>query len=402
MSDATPKSAGLRIALVGTRGVPAHYGGFETCVEEVGRRLAERGHRVTVYCRSGNTPDGRVKEFAGMRLVHLPALRRRSLETLSHTGLSAAHLLMRRADATIVFNAANAPWLPLLRLAKLPVATHMDGLEWKRAKWGPVGQRYYRWAEGFAVRFSNALIADAAGIRDYYRATFDAATELISYGAPLLERREPKHLASVGLVSGKYHLVVARLEPENHVHTIVEGYVRSSAKLPLVVVGSTPYGHEYNQKLRESADTRVRFLGGVWNQDLLDELYANALVYWHGHSVGGTNPSLLRAIGAGAATNAFDVNFNREVLGRAGRYFRHPADVAGLVEESETHPALARSRGAQAREIAAGYDWDVVADGYEALCYALASRRLTKAQGRGRSRRGTVASQAPDESRVAS
>lgn len=387
---------------MGTRGVPAHYGGFETCVEEVGRRLAERGHRVTVYCRTGNSPGQEAREFAGMRLVHLPALRRRSLETLSHTGLSVAHLLTRRADATIVFNAANAPWLPLLRLGRLPVATHMDGLEWKRAKWGPVGQRYYRWAEGFAVRFSNALIADAAGIRDYYRATFDADTELISYGAPLLAPREPKELASLDLASGKYHLVVARLEPENHVHTIVEGYVRSNAKLPLIVVGSTPYGREYNERLTASADERVRFLGGVWNQDLLDELYANALVYWHGHSVGGTNPSLLRAIGAGAATNAFDVNFNREVLGSAGRYFRDPGDVARLVEESEAHPADIRSRGSQSRDVATRYDWDVVADRYEALCIALASRTLTRAQGRGRGRTDAVASHAPDESQVAS
>src|SRR6478735_531304 len=146
MKHKAVRRAGLRIALVGTRGVPAHYGGFETCVEEVGRRLAERGHLVTVYCRSGNGIDTRVKEYEGMQLVHLPALRRRSLETLSHTGLSVAHLLFRRADATIVFNAANAPWLPLLRLARIPVATHMDGLEWKRAKWGPAGKHYYRWA----------------------------------------------------------------------------------------------------------------------------------------------------------------------------------------------------------------------------------------------------------------
>ncbi len=337
-----------------------------------------------------------------MRLVHLPALRRRSLETLSHTGLSVAHLLGSRADATIVFNAANAPWLPLLRLAKLPVATHMDGLEWKRAKWGPVGKRYYRWAESFAVRFSNALIADAAGIRDYYRTTFDAATELITYGAPLLAPKEPQRLASIGLVSGRYHLVVARLEPENHVHTIVEGYVRSNARLPLVVVGSTPYGHVYNQKVQESSDARVKFLGGVWDQELLDELYANALVYWHGHSVGGTNPSLLRAIGAGAATNAFDVNFNREVLGSAGKYFQDPNDVARMVEEAETHPDRVRFRADQARKIAAEYDWDVVTDGYEALCYALESKALTRAQGRRPSSSTSTPSPASSQTRTAS
>jgi glycosyltransferase involved in cell wall biosynthesis len=391
----------LRIALVGTRGVPAHYGGFETCVEEVGRRLAERGHTVTVYCRSGNSPDKRMEEYAGMQLVHLPALRRRSLETLSHTGLSVAHLIARRADATIVFNAANAPWLPLLRLAKIPVATHMDGLEWKRTKWGPVGKRYYRWAEKFAVRFSNALIADAVGIRDYYRTTFDAATDLISYGAPVLPAREPQHLAGAGLVAGQYHLVVARLEPENHVHMIVEGYVRSAANLPLIVVGSTPYGHEYNEKVRGSADSRVRFLGGVWDQELLDELYANALIYWHGHSVGGTNPSLLRAIGAGAATNAFDVNFNREVLGSAGRYFGCPDDVARLVEEAEAHPARIRARGSESRKIAARYDWNDVADRYEALCYALDSKTLGGMQGPARDSGAATASHAQAETGVA-
>lgn len=394
--------AGLRIALVGTRGVPAHYGGFETCVEEVGRRLAERGHCVTVYCRSGNGIDTRIKEYEGMRLVHLPAFRRRSLETLSHTGLSVSHLLTQRADATIIFNAANAPWLPLLRAARLPVATHMDGLEWKRAKWGSLGKRYYRWAERFTVRFSNALIADAAGIRDYYRTTFGAATELISYGAPLLEKREPERLAAIGLVSGQYHLLVARLEPENHVHTIVEGYVRSAASLPLIVVGSTPYGHAYSRKVRSIADARVRFLGGVWDQELLDELYANALIYWHGHSVGGTNPSLLRAIGAGAATNAFNVNFNREVLGSAGQYFAHPDDVARLAVESEADPAATRSRGILARRLARRYDWDAVADGYEALCYSLYSRTLTNPRRVPVNAGNAAVSLIPDKSPVAS
>ena len=144
----------ISVALVGTRGVPARYGGFETCVEEVGTRLAARGHDVTVYCRP-TADEERPAEYAGMRLVHRGALRRRSLETLSHTGLSVAHLLRHRTDAAIVFNAANAPYLPALRAARIPVATHVDGLEWRRAKWGRTGQRYYRTAESLAVRWSD-------------------------------------------------------------------------------------------------------------------------------------------------------------------------------------------------------------------------------------------------------
>ena len=173
----------LRFAMVGTRGVPAQYGGFETAVEEVGARLVERGHRVDVYCRN---PGQSLTEHRGMRLVNLPAVRRRSLETLSHSGLSIAHAAWHRPDAMVVFNAANAPFLPLLRARGVPVATHVDGLEWQRSKWGGAGRRYYRLAESLAVRWSDALIADSLGIQDYYRDEFGARTELISYGAPEL------------------------------------------------------------------------------------------------------------------------------------------------------------------------------------------------------------------------
>ncbi|WP_417216940.1 DUF1972 domain-containing protein [Arthrobacter sp.] len=364
----------LSVALLGTRGVPARYGGFETAIEEVGRRLSDRGHQVVVYCRQPDGGSDRPSEYLGMKLVHLPAMRRRTLETLSHTGLSAAHLLAHKTDAALVFNAANAPWLPLLRVARIPVATHVDGLEWQRAKWGPVGSRYYRACEAMAVRWSDALIADAEGIADYYSEEFGAPTSLITYGAPLLEPGHSHRLPELGLQSGAYHLVVARFEPENHVDVIVDGYSRSSSRLPLVVVGSAPYSDEYTRKVRSLADGRVRFLGGVWDQEQLDQLYANAAVYWHGHSVGGTNPSLLRALGAGTAVNALDVGFNREVLRGAGEYFKEANDIPALVQAAEDdRPALA-ARAAQSRTEALRYDWDIVADDYEKLCYELRDR----------------------------
>lgn len=377
----------LRIALVGTRGVPASYGGFETCVEEVGGRLADRGHQVTVYCRTAGSGLPQQNEYLGMKLVHLPALHRRSLETLSHTGLSVAHMLQHRPDAAIVFNAANAPWLPLIRLARIPIATHVDGLEWKRAKWGTLGRRYYRIAESAAVVFSDALISDATGIQDYYRQEFGANSELISYGAPIVSIQESTRIFELGLKPGGYHLVVARFEPENHVDLIVDGYRRSDAKLPLVVVGSAPYSEKYTHRVHTLSDERVHFVGGIWDQELLNQLYANALVYWHGHSVGGTNPSLLRAMGAGAATNAFDVNFNREVLGDAGRYFAGAAQVRDLVSAAESDDTGTRSRGKEAQDLALRYDWEDVADRYETLSYKLFDRSLRRS-GRPRRFRG--------------
>ncbi len=384
----------LSLAMVGTRGVPARYGGFETAVEEVGRRLADRGHRVVVYCRTvPGAEEPPPARYLGMELVHLPAARRRSLETLSHTALSVRHLLGHRTDAAIVFNAANSPLLPVLRAAGIPVATHVDGLEWKRAKWGGTGRRYYRAAEALAVRWSDALIADAQGIADYYRDAFAAPTTLLTYGAPLIEPGAHR-LAEIGLEPRGYHLVVARFEPENHVDVIVEGYAASTATKPLVVVGSAPYADEYTRRVHALADDRVRFLGGVWDQELLDQLYANCVTYLHGHSVGGTNPSLLRAIGAGAPVTAYDVDFNREVVADAGRYFRSPADVAREVVAVEADPDWVARSGLRARELAGGYDWDQVAAGYEELAGILAGRRFPARRPSGR-RRPSAADAAP-------
>lgn len=358
--------------MIGTRGVPARYGGFETAVEEVGSRLAERGHDVVVFCRTMSESEP-LQDYRGMRLVHLPALRKRSLETLSHTALSVVNPALAGVNAAFVFNAANSPFLPVLRVRGIPVATHVDGLEWKREKWGPIGRRYYRIAESLAVRWSDAIIADARGIADYYRSEFSCESHHISYGAPRLTRVGSDRLAQVGLAPRGYHLVVARFERENHVLEIIQGYVASSASLPLVIVGSAPYSSEYTAAVTASADDRVKLLGAVWDQVLLDQLYANAASYLHGHSVGGTNPSLLRAAGAAAPVIALETVFNREVAGTNGRYFRDPADVSRLVEEVETDPEAFRTMGERLALDSRRYDWNDVAAAYEALACNLAS-----------------------------
>ena len=367
-------TAPLHIAMIGTRGVPAAYGGFETAIEEIGSRLATRGHHITVYCREGAVAARR--EYRGMHLVHLPALKLRTAETLSHSALSVMHAITRRrrTDAAFVFNAANAPLVPVLRARGIPTAIHVDGLEWQRDKWRGAGRAYYRWAERSAVRHGDALIADARGIAHYYMSEMAAPTELISYGAPVQLRPSTERLGELGLARKGFHVVVARFEPENHVDVIVAGYVRSKAILPLVVVGSAPYAMEYTKRVhaRAGEDPRVRMLGGVYDQELLDQLYAGALTYAHGHSVGGTNPSLLRAMGAGTAVLAWDVAFNREVAGARGRYFGDESVLAGLFEAAEASPGEALADGRALREIArTEYRWDDVALAYENLALRL-------------------------------
>jgi glycosyltransferase involved in cell wall biosynthesis len=366
--------------------VPAAYGGFETAVEEIGQRLVAEGHEVTVYCRGS---QDKPTSHLGMRLVHLPAAHKKALETLSHTFLSVMHLLIsrRRYDVAFVFNAANAVFLPVLRLRRLPVAVHVDGLEWKRTKWGTWGRRYYRLAESLSVRWADALIADAQGISDYYTAEFGVATELIRYGAPIQADPASDKLSELELRPQEFHVAVARFEPENHVLEIVQGYRGSAASRPLVVVGSAPYADDYTAAIIAAAgdDPRIRLVGGVWDQDLLDQLYANAATYLHGHSVGGTNPSLLRAMGAGTPVIAFDASFNREVLGGMGWYFSTPEGVAAAVEQAEDNTASTLAIGSSLQAVASTrFDWRDVSQGYADLAANLISGASQRGKASGR------------------
>lgn len=374
----------MRIAMIGTRGVPARYGGFETLLEEVGQRLVARGHDVVVYCRPTEHDDDHPSSYLGMELVRIPIVRKRSLETLAHTALTVLHRSLAGVDAALVFNSANSPLLPVIRARRIPIATHVDGLEWKRGKWGPAGQRYYRVAESLAVRWSDALIADAQGIQDYYADEFGAPTELIAYGAPILRSDSTDGIERLELQPHGYHLVVARFEPENHVLEIVKGKELSRTGQPLVVVGSAPYADAYTAEIHAAAGEQTRLLGAVWDQDQLNQLYANATSYLHGHSVGGTNPSLLRAAGAGAFIIAYDVGFNREVLGATADYFATPADVATAMEAAEADPDGAAARGRLLQDQIVRYNWDDVTDRYEDLVRRLAAGAFPRRRPSGR------------------
>ncbi len=357
--------------MIGTRGVPARYGGFETAVEEIGERLAKRGHLVTVFCRArtAGTPV-----YKGMRTVHLPMLRLKMGETLSHTAACVVHRAARGCDVAIVFNAANAPLLPILRAAGVPVALNVDGLEWKRGKWNAIGRRYYLACEKIATRLATTLVADAPGIRDYYLARHGVVTRMIPYGANIVAAPALERLEEVGLRPRGYHLVVARLEPENNVHLVLEGYRQTACTLRLVVVGAATYPGRYAKKLAAlaSIDERVCMLGAIWDQELLDALYAGAATYVHGHSVGGTNPGLLRAMGAGAHVFAYDVRFNRDVLGEAGQFWTTASDVSAFLADAERDPHVLMTSNSLAMErVADLYTWDRVADAYEQMCLEL-------------------------------
>jgi glycosyltransferase involved in cell wall biosynthesis len=367
----------VKVTLMGTRGVPALYGGFETAVEEIGKRLVVRGYDVTVYCRN---PGQKIRHYEGMTLVNAPALRHRITETLSHTTISTAHAIIKdHPDVVLLLNAGNAPLLKPLKAARIPTAIHLDGLESKREKWRGAGAKYYRWAESAAVRWGQEVIADAQAIADYVKAEYGRDCVVIPYGADVIDPGDAR-LHDVGVESDGYHLVVARFEPENHVLDAVHAYRMSHETRPLLVIGSAPYSQWYVDKVHEAArdDPRIRFLGGIYDQALLDQLYANARTYIHGHSVGGTNPSLLRAMGAGAPVLGYDVEFNREVTAGQALFWADADALTPLLDsiaDGLRDDELASFRTAGRQRVTDVYQWDMVTDDYERLIQRLATRR---------------------------
>jgi len=364
----------MRFALLGTRGIPGNYGGFETFAEELSTRLVERGHEVTVYCRRGNHAVESATH-RGVRLVHLPAIRHKYAETLSHTLLSALHAATGRYDIVYVCNSANAPicWIPWMRRQR--VVLNVDGLEWKRAKWGRIARRYYRWAAKLAAHMPIEVVTDAEVIRAFYDRTWGRRTRCFPYGTSLYERG---HLAdrvrALGLEPDGYLLYVSRMEPENNAHLVVDGYARVKTDLPLVMVGDAPYAREYIERVRSAADPRVRFLGYRFGDDY-HALQANARLYIQATEVGGTHPALVEALGHRNAVLAHDVPEHREVVGDAGRYFarRDPADLGHQMTALLSSPdEVDRLRSLAERRVIERYGWEAVTDDYEAYFRELA------------------------------
>ena len=355
----------MRIAILGIRGVPANYGGFETFAEQLGSRLAAAGHEVTVYGRDRYVPKG-MRTYRGMRLVRLPAPRSKYLETVVHGLFAAVHAVFRRYDIVYVCNSANVPAVVLLRSAGTRVVLNVDGLEWQRAKWSGLGRTYYRVCAWLAARLPIHVVTDARVIQDHYRQAYGRATDYFPYGADVETVPDDGLLADHGLTAGRYVLYVSRLEPENNAHVVVDAYRDVTTDLPLVIVGDAPYAGDYIDRLHATDDARVRFLGAVYGRGYAI-LQSNAAVYVQATEVGGTHPALVEAMGHGAAIVANDVPEHREALADAGRYYSGTVGLRDVLQALLDDPAGARRLGEAAQERAREhYSWDAISRAYEA------------------------------------
>ena len=362
----------MKLAIVGCRGVPARYGGFETLAEELGRRLAARGHAVTVYGRTGSV-DPALREYRGMRLVVLPAVRRKHLETVLHTALACLHAARERYDAVLMVNAANAPWVRILQMAGIPVALNVDGLERKRRKWGAAGRCYYRLCERWAALMADALVTDAEVIRRYYRRSYRTRSRMIAYGGDLEPPAGIATLEEMGLEPGSYVLYVSRFEPENNPDRVAAAWTRVPGDHRLVMVGGAPWAPELLERVRRAADRRVLLPGPVYGEGYRELLF-NCRLYIHATEVGGTHPALVEAMGAGRPVLYYNTPENREVVGDAGVPFefdREPRLEDRLAVLLEDGSRLSELGALGRRRVEARYRWEDVASAYEELLEGL-------------------------------
>ncbi|HSK77896.1 MAG TPA: DUF1972 domain-containing protein [Thermoanaerobaculia bacterium] len=358
----------LHVALIGSRGIPARYGGYETLMEELAVRLVDRGFWVTVYCRSHSTPR-ELTSYRGAELVVLPTIRTKYLDTPVHTLLSAIHASRGGYDAALVVNSANALFVPILRMGGVPVALHVDGIEKRRAKWGPVGRAVYALSERLACVLPDVLVTDAEVIRRHYLERYGAESVPIAYGVDPRPPAETGVLARLGLASRRYFLYVSRFEPENNPHRVAEAYRSVGGDLPLVMVGGAPYASGFIAGFTLGADPRILFPGGIYGEGYR-ELLSHALAYIHATEVGGTHPALVEAMGYGNCIVVNATPENVEVAGGVGLPFRaeEPATLAERLEWVRSHPEEARAQGqAAARRAALCYSWERVADQYARL-----------------------------------
>ena len=360
----------MRIALVGTRGIPAAYSGFETAVEHLARRFGARGHEVTVYCRPHMV--ARRRRHAGARLVHLPTVPAKHLDTLVHTALSTAHLAAReRPDVAIYFIAGNAPLVPLARLAGVPSVLQVDGLDSERAKWSGPARALLRLAERAAPSAATVAVTDSEAVADAFERRYGRRLATVTYGAELPDPGGDAWCRRLGVEPGRFVLFVGRLVPENNAHLLVEAHRGLGSGWPLVVVGDAPYAREYGDALRAAAGPDVRFPGYVFGEGYA-ELVHRAGVMCAPTEVGGTHPVIVEGMAAGAPLLVSDHPPTLEVVGDAAATFPLAGGAPALAEalgaliaDPERRNELSRRAAQRARE---RHSWDRAAERYLELC----------------------------------
>jgi glycosyltransferase involved in cell wall biosynthesis len=371
----------MKIAILGTRGIPASYSGFETAVEQLASRLTARGHRVVVYCRP-HVVDRKLSSYQGAELVHLRTVQNKYLDTFVHTLFSAVHAArVTKPDVALFFIAGNSPLCLITRRAAIPAVINVDGLDSDRRKWPAFAKAYLRFAERTAPRWADAAITDSHAVADIFERRYGERIGVVPYGVEDPGYDSTETLERLGLEERRYILFVGRLEPENNPHLLVEAFSRISREtardMKLAIVGGAPYADDYIRQVWRAADPRVIFPGYLFGRGYW-ELQRHAYLFCAPTEVGGTHPVILEALAAGNCVLVNDHRPNAETVGDAGVYFSGKLGVDDLKAQLERlldEPPLVEEYRRRALQRARQYSWEAVTDQYERLLRAVCEAR---------------------------
>ena len=363
-----------QVVIAGIRGVPARHSGFETFAQVLGPYLAERGWDVVVYCQGEG--KGAITEdiWEGVKRIHIPVTSSGAVGTIDFDWRTITDILRRDFRGPVLtFGYNTALFCARLRWARIPNIINMDGIEWRREKWR-LHEKAWLWLNDLAgCWIGNHLIADHPEIAKHLARRVPAdKISMIPYGADSVVDADPELLRPYALSPARYALVIARPEPENRILEIVRAFSLRRRGIPLVILGNySPADKRYHADVFNAASDEVRFLGAIFDRKIVSTLRYFARLYVHGHTVGGTNPSLVEALGAGSAVLAHDNRFNRWVAGPEARYFRDEADCAGQLDDLlAPGNALDRMRAASRQRHTEDFRWDGILSRYEELLTA--------------------------------
>ncbi len=358
----------MKVAIIGTRGYPYVYGGFETFVKELSERLVQKDVEVHIYCQS-NLFKEKPAIVNGIKLHYIPTVETKSLNQIIHSFLSIIHATFSRADIILVVNLAAGPmgWIP--KITKKKTMINVDGMEWLRPKWKGLGAAYFRFAARIATKLYDLIITDAEAMRDVYLKEFKTDSLVIAYGAPSFKKADSLLLNRFNIIPNDYYLIVGRLIPDNNADLIIKAYLNSSTKKKLVVVGDVPYRDKYAEDLKKQGGEKVNFIGYVRDNDELMALYQNCFSYIHGHKYGGTNPAMLKAMSNNCAILALNTSFNREMLtnGKFGLLFEENTEsIIECMENLENEETLVKQlKSTVSSGLTDKYNWDCVTAAYQ-------------------------------------
>jgi glycosyltransferase involved in cell wall biosynthesis len=365
----------LKIGILGTRGIPNRYGGFEQCAEYLALGLVKKGHRVWVYNAHNHEYQG--KEWKGVEIIHCydPEHKLGTVGQFIYDFNCINDARKRKYDVLLQLGyTSNSIWY--WRWPKYcKNVVNMDGLEWKRSKYSRKVQRFLKTAERWAALNGDLLIADSVGIQQYLKETYNKNSDFIAYGADVFEMPDEKVLAPYQVKPFEYNMLIARMEPENNIETIIRGHIESGIGKPLLVIGKTENQFGTYLVNTYASNSNVLFLGGIYDAAVINNLRYFSNLYFHGHSVGGTNPSLLEAMGCNALIAAHDNVFNKAVLGNDAFYFTDPAQLAGIISSMEEKQQYASYLQNNINKIRSQYNWERIVNRYEeVLLKAITSR----------------------------